>query len=86
MSFNKNWRQTITFYRQFFLFFYTGKKKKLSITKQGSSSDNTKAGRGKEKKSKAQTLQEETEKGGIKRSRSQRSVADVERGIKYYYY
>ncbi|XP_073948321.1 chromosome associated protein G [Choristoneura fumiferana] len=59
-----------------------GKKKKLSITKQGSGSDSTKAGRAKEKKTKAQASQEETEKGGIKRSRSQRSVADVERALK----
>ncbi|XP_063389141.1 condensin complex subunit 3 isoform X1 [Cydia fagiglandana] len=68
-----------------------GKKKKLSITRQGSDSnkankktkevsEETENVKGKGKKSKETS--EETEKGGIKRSRSQRSVVDVDRAQK----
>lgn len=49
------------------------------MNKQGSGSDTTKAkektGKGKEDPN------EEIEKGGVKRSRSQRSLVDVERGM-----
>ncbi|CAB3246204.1 unnamed protein product [Arctia plantaginis] len=58
----------------------TKAKKKLSMNKQGSGSDSTKAkektGKGKE------NPKEEIEKGGVKRSRSQRSLVDVDRAQK----
>nr|XP_049699257.1 condensin complex subunit 3 [Helicoverpa armigera] len=54
-----------------------GKKKKLSITRQASGSDSSKPAKEKATRGKKET-KEEHEKG-VKRSRSQRSLVDVER-------
>ncbi|CAK1590335.1 unnamed protein product [Parnassius mnemosyne] len=60
-----------------------GKKKKLSVNKQPSESGATNSKTADKKKNKAskekEDVDEETEKGGVKRSRSQRSLVDVER-------
>ncbi|CAG5044159.1 unnamed protein product [Parnassius apollo] len=60
-----------------------GKKKKLSINKQPSESGVTNSKTATKKKNKAskekEDVDEETEKGGLKRSRSQRSLVEVDR-------
>ncbi|CAH0402752.1 unnamed protein product [Chilo suppressalis] len=58
------------------------KKKKLSLSKQSSRSEKGTKGKGKGQTSSQQTTQEDKDKGGIKRSRSQRSLVDVERAQK----
>ncbi|XP_028159369.1 LOW QUALITY PROTEIN: condensin complex subunit 3-like, partial [Ostrinia furnacalis] len=57
------------------------KKKKLSINKQASTDSTKGTKKGKEPKGKAK-VQPDNEKGGVKRSRSQRSLVDIDRALK----
>ncbi|KAM3963822.1 chromosome associated protein G [Aphomia sociella] len=60
-----------------------GKKKKLSINRQTVETEVTKANKDKEKNTaKSKQKAEDIEKGGVKRSRSQRSLVDVDRAQK----
>ncbi|CAG9791474.1 unnamed protein product [Diatraea saccharalis] len=58
------------------------KKKKLSLSKQSSASEKSAKAEGNSKAKSQQSTQESNDKGGIKRSRSQRSLVDVERAQK----
>lgn len=60
---------------------WTGKKKKLLITRKSSETDKPQP-KDNEKQNEGKT-QENNERGGIKRSRSQRSVVDIDRGMFY---